>query len=254
MTRMFVSLILSVGAACRLLGQSADTRPVFEVASVKPDKSETGVDRIRISNGSLIIVNVSLKRCIGMAYGVAEGRDYLFSGPAWLDTERFDISAKFPPETSNAQVLLMLQRLLDERFNLSLHHESKDFSVYALVVGKNGAKLHPAAAPGGSYKFRAQSGHAAGFSVSMPMFADRLSRPDFQLGRQVVDFTGLTGTFDLTLDWKPETGQAENPSDNASEASIYTAIQEQLGLRLEPRKIALEVLVVEHANKVPTEN
>jgi uncharacterized protein (TIGR03435 family) len=84
----------------------------------------------------------------------------------------------------------------------------------------------------------------------MPMFADRLSRPAVQLGRQVVDFTGLAGTFDLTLNWKPESSQTESQS----EASIFSALQEQLGLKLEPRKVSLDVLVVDHGNKIPTEN
>jgi hypothetical protein len=100
--------------ACGLLAGAADTRSAFEVASLKRDASETGVDRIDFSKGSMIIINVSLKRLIGMAFGVAEGRDYLFSGPEWLDSERFDIRAKFPPETPKPEVLFMLQRLLEE--------------------------------------------------------------------------------------------------------------------------------------------
>jgi uncharacterized protein (TIGR03435 family) len=222
----------------------------FEVASVKSDRSETGVDRIKLSEGSLIIENVSLKRCIGMAYGVAEGRDYLFAGPDWLDSERFDIFAKFPPETPEHDVLVMLQNLLAERFNFVFHRETRPFSAYALVIGKGGPKLHPAAAPEGSYRFMAQGGHATGFSISMGMFADRLSRPDFQLDHQVVDFTGLKGTFDLTLDWSPSNAQAEDTTG----PSIFTAIQEQLGLKLEPRKVPLEVLVVDHVNRVPVAN
>ena len=222
----------------------------FEVASVRSDKSETGVDRIKMSNGSLIIENVSLKRCIGMAYGVAEGRDYLFAGPDWLDSERFDIFAKFPPETPEHDVLVMLQRLLAERFNFTSHRETRQFSAYALVIGKGGPKLQPAAAPEGSYRFRVQGGHATGFSISMGMFADRLSRPDFQLDHQVIDFTGLQGTFDLTLDWSPSKTQVEDTTG----PSIFTAIQEQLGLKLEARKVPLEVLVVDHVNRVPTAN
>jgi uncharacterized protein (TIGR03435 family) len=210
----------------------------FEVASVKPDKSGTGVDRIRILPGSLIIENVSLKRCIGMAYGVAEGRDYLFSGPDWLDSENFDISAKFSP---GSDALIMLQHLLAERFGLVFHREVRQFSAYALVVAKNGPKLHASEAPEGSYRFRAQGGHAEGFSISMGMLADRLSKPDFQLDRKVVDFTELKGTFDLKLDWS-----AEGPS-------IFTAIQE-LGLKLEARKVPLEVFVVDRVSRVPTAN
>ncbi len=247
--RMLLSL-----AACDLRGQAVDGRPAFEVASLKPAKSETGVDRIQRSGGNLIIENVSLKRLIGMAYGVAEGRDYLFSGPGWMDSERFDIHAKFPPETTEPRVLLMLQRrLLDERFKLKLHREPRQFSVYALVLDKRGPKLRPTTTPG-PYRFSAQSGHAVGASLSMAQFADRLSRPVFQLDRQVVDFTGLEGTFDLTLDWQQENLQQDAQADGPDRGSIFSALPEQLGLKLEPRKLSLDVLVVDGGVKVPAEN
>jgi uncharacterized protein (TIGR03435 family) len=241
-------------AVCGLMAQAMDARPAFEVASLKPDKSQTGVDRIKRTGGSWIIENVSLKRLIGMAYGVADGRDYLLKGPDWLDTENFDIAAKFPPQTSDEQVLIMLQRLLDERFKLKLHREPHEFSVYALVVDKRGAKLRPVAHPGPSYRFSARGGHAVGMSVSMAQFADRLSRETVQIGRQVVDFTGLEGKFDLTLDWNPEGDRPENPGAASDRPSIFVALQQQLGLRLEPRKVSLDVTVVDAAVKVPLEN
>jgi uncharacterized protein (TIGR03435 family) len=241
-------------AVCSLFGQAVDTRPAFEVASVKPDRSGTGVDRIQHSQGRLIIENVSLKRLIGMAHGVPEGREYLLSGPNWLDSENFDIAATFPPETANPGVLVMLQRLLEERFQLKLHRETKEFSAYALVVAKGGPKLHPAVRQGGAYKFSAQAGHAVASSLTMAQLADRLSRPAFQLDRQVVDYTGLTGTYDLTLDWRVETAQIENQTDTTDRPSIFSALTEQLGLSLERRKVALDVLVVDHANRAPTEN
>jgi uncharacterized protein (TIGR03435 family) len=237
-------------AAGGLLAQVTDARPSFEVASVKPDKARTGVDRIIRNDGSWIIENVSLKRLIGMAYGVAEGRDYLFRGPDWLDSEDFDISAKFPPGTSDSQALLMLQSLLDERFRLKLHRESREFSAYALMVDKRGSKLRPTATPG-AYRFSVRSGHAVGLSLSMAQFADRLSK---QVDRQVVDSTGLTGQYDLTLDFKPETESTQNPETASDRPSIFSALPEQLGLRLEPRRIALDVLVVDDAIKVPVDN
>ena len=224
--------------------------PEFEVASVKRDLSETGVDRVRISKGDVVIQNVSLKRLISMAYGIPDSREYLLSGPDWLDSERFDISAKYPPETPDEGVLPMLQKLLGERFGLAVHHETRQISGYALVVGKGGPKLHPAAKPDPLPMFRALPGHASGASASMPDLADRLSRAPFQLDRPVVDFTGLTGRFDLTLEWSPVDASGEN----AAGPSVFTAIEEQLGLRLEPRKMPLEVLVVDRANRVPAEN
>jgi uncharacterized protein (TIGR03435 family) len=233
-----------------LMAQSMDTRPTFEVASLKPDKSGTGVDRIKRFPGSWIIENVSLKRLIGMAYGVAEGTDYLFKGPDWWDTENFDISAKFPPDTPDSQALLMLQHLLDERFKLKLHHESREFSVYALVVDKRGSKVRLSATPG-PYKFSARGGHGVGISVTMAQFANRIAK---EVGRPVVDFTGLTGQFDLTLDWKPEGDQQENPDVTSDRPSIFSALPEQLGLKLEARKVSLDVLVVDAGVKVPLEN
>ncbi len=241
-------------AVCALWGQVVDSRPAFEVASLKPDKSGTGVDRIKRSGGGLIIENVSLKRLIGMAYGVAEGRDYLFKGPDWIDSENFDISARFPAETPDSQMLLMLQRLLDERFRLKLHREPREFSVYALVVDKRGPKVRPSATQGAPYRFSARGGHAVGISVSMAQFADRLSREDFQIGRRVVDSTGLPGTFDLTLDWRPEGEGPESPANAADRPSIFSALTEQLGLKLEPRKASLDVLIVDAVLRTPVEN
>jgi uncharacterized protein (TIGR03435 family) len=237
-------------AVCGVMAQSIDARPAFEVASLKPDKSGTGVDRIKRSGGSWIIENVSLKRLIGMAYGVTDGIDYQFKGPDWWDTENFDISAKIPPGASDSQVLLMLQRLLDERFKLKLHHESREFSVYALVVDKRGSKVRPSATPG-PYKFSSRNGHGVGASVTMAMLANRLTK---EVGRPVVDFTGLTGQFDLTLDWQPEGSQPENPDTTSDRPSIFSALPEQLGLKLEPRRVSLDVLVVDAGVKVPVEN
>ena len=227
---------------------STDCAQTFDVASIKMNRSGTGVDRIRNNNGSLLLENVSLRRILCMAYGVPESQHYLLSGPDWLDSEDFDIQARFAPNVSEAEALRMLARLLEERFKMVVHRESREFSVLALVAQK--VKLHPAAAPEAPYRFRALHGHAVGSSISMPMLAGRLSRPDFGLGRPVVDFTDLPGTFDFTLDWKAD---GEDGSQN-SDASIFAAIQEQLGLKLEPRKVSLDVLVIDRINKTPTEN
>ena len=144
----------------------------------------------------------------------------------------------------------MLQRLLDERFKLQLHRESREFPVYALVIDKRGSKLRPTASPG-PYRFSARGGHAVGTSVTVAQFADRLSK---EVGRQVVDFTGLTGQVDLTLDWKPEREQAGNPDNSDNRPSIFAALPEQLGLKLEARRVSLDVVIVDAALKVPVEN
>ena len=239
---------------------AADSRPAFDVASIKADLSETGVDHFRNSGGTFLAVNYSLRRYIAMAYGLPDSRQYLLSGPEWLDSERFDISAKYPAEASNADSMLMLQRLLEERFGLKVHHATQDFTAYALVVGKNGPKLKAPAPPVGSGAavtfpcggppggFTVRNGHALGCSVSLSALADRLSRQSFGLDRPVIDQTGLAGEFDVTLDFA-------DPSRPESDApSAVTAVQDQLGLKLELRKIPIDVLVVDHAEKVPASN
>ncbi len=255
-------LLVATAHVQTVYGQTApgaiDSRPTFDVASVKANNSGTGVDRIKNSGGLLLIENVSLKRLICMAFDVSESQDYLLSGPDWMNSENLDIQARFPPDTPNSKFLLMFQRLLEERFKMVSHREPRQFSVIALVRGngKKGAPgIHPAAAPGGAYRFKAVGGHATGFSISMAMLAGRLSRPDFGLDHPVLDLTGLEGTFDVTLDWKPEHVQegAQAP-EGESDASIFVAIEEQLGLRLEPRKMWLEVLVIDQMNNVPVEN
>jgi uncharacterized protein (TIGR03435 family) len=234
-----------------------DSRPAFDVASIRANESGTGVDRVRNNGGILLLENVSLRRLIDMAFDVPDWQKYLLSGPDWLDSKNFDIQARYPRDTPNPKFLLMFQRLLEERFGMVLHREQKEFSVLALIPGpkkKQALTLHPAAAPGAPYRFRALGGHATGYSISMPMLAGRLSRPDFGLDRPVLDFTGLEGTFDLTLDWKPEPVQDGTATDGGSDASIFAAIEEQLGLKLERRKISLDVLVVDRISKAPAEN
>ena len=236
------SFIAALALTISLL--AADS-PSFDVASMKPDHSTTGVDRINNANGSLIIVNVSLKRLIGLAYGIEDGNDFLFAGPEWLDSANFDISAKYPPETSHADFLLMFQRLLADRLGLRIHHETREFTAYALTVAKGGSKLRETQNPG-PYRFRLQNGQATGFSISMSMLAGRLSRQDVGLDRRVLDMTNLPGLYDIVLNWSPD--QTVGPS-------LFTALQEQLGLKLDLRKnIPLNVLVVDHAEKLPAEN
>jgi bla regulator protein blaR1 len=230
--------------------------PQFDVASVKPNKSQTGVDRIRNANGAFLLENVSLKRIIGMAYGVDEGRDYLFFGPRWLEDENFDIEARYPPGTSENDVLRMLQGLLSERFHLQVHRDSKVFSAYALVTSKGGTKIRaktlgPNERP--VPKRRTLPGQFSASSITLAMFADSLSQPAFQLDRPVVDFTGLAGYFDITLEWMPVSA-ADTPTNGADAASIFTALEEQLGLKLEARKIPLSVLVIDSVDRVPSPN
>jgi len=217
----------------------------FEVASVKLNRSGRNPGSTSRAGGQLVFENTSLRECIAIAYGISADRDYALSGPAWIGTERYDIVAKTPAETPRAQVLRMLQVLLAERFHLRLHRENKELRVYVLTVAKDGAKLKAAPARDGSFTFG--PGRIAGKAQSMDELADRLSRPMFGIGAPVLNSTGLEGVFDFTLTWTPDNMQADGPS-------IFAALEEQLGLKLEASKSKVEVLVIDHVERVPTEN
>lgn len=181
---LFSSVVSAATGYTQTNSGPIDSRPTFDVASVKANNSGTGVDRIRNNGGILLVESVSLKRLIAMAFDIPEWQGYMFSGPDWLDSKNFDVQARFPPDTTHVKFLQMFQRLLEERFSMVLHRELREFSVLALVPGKKrkeGLALRPAAAPGGAYRFRAVNAHATGSSISIPMLAGRLSRPDFGL-------------------------------------------------------------------------
>jgi uncharacterized protein (TIGR03435 family) len=220
----------------------------FEVASVKPNKSGRMAGSTSRSGGQLVFENTSLRECIAIAYGVAVDREYALSGPAWLGSERYDIVAKVPAEIPREQVLRMLQALLADRFQLRLHRERRDLRVYSLTIARTGTKLKAVSVGEGSFTFG--PGHVSGKAQSMPELADKLSRPYFGLGTPVMDSTGLDGAFDFTLDWTPDNVQA----DATPGPSIFAALQEQLGLKLEASKSRVEVLVIDRVERVPTEN
>jgi uncharacterized protein (TIGR03435 family) len=219
--------------------------PVFDAASVRINTSATNEGSIRREGGRFTVANSSLRDLIALAYSIPTGRDYELSGPGWLDTRRYDVAATFPPETLRDRVRDMLRSLLAERFHLKTHVETRKLESYALVAAKNGPRL-PAkgTSPDGSFVFGDDHIIARGFS--MADLADRLSGPVFKLDRPVVDMSGIKGSYDFTLKWAPD--------GIGSEASIFTALQEQLGLRLVARKIAFKIVVVDQADKDPGAN
>ena len=226
-----------------LLFLAADPR--FEVAAIKPAPPDqwNGSSGIKTGNGRMDAVNVTLKRCIMGAWGV--GPHQIAGGPAWLDTERFEIAAKAADAAAgDAEIMRMLRVLLAERFGLAVHTETRTMPVLALEVAKGGPKLRASAGGGGS----TQSGRGVidARGTTMAHLAEVLGRG---MEAPVVDRTGLTGTYDLKLEWTPESRSAEPGSG----PSLYTAIQEQLGLVLRARKQPMEVLVIDRAER-PTEN
>jgi uncharacterized protein (TIGR03435 family) len=193
------------------------------------------------------------------AYSV---KQHQISGPQWMNTTGFNIVAKLPPGVTKEQIKVMLQNLLAERFKLVAHRETTDLPVFALIVGKSGPKLAAAKDPeagGGSFGPWKGNPREVATNKTMRSFADFLSP---FLERPVVDMTGLNGTYDFTLYWAAEYPMVK-PAPRASgvEAeipepapTIFEAVQDQLGLRLEPRKASIEILVVDHVEKIPTEN
>jgi uncharacterized protein (TIGR03435 family) len=219
----------------------------FEVASIKVNKSGLFASSSERSGGQLTLRNAPLRECIELAYGILD-KHYALSGPAWLDFDRYDIVAKAPDTTTREQLLLMLRTLLADRFKLKLHRERRQFRVYALVVAPSGSKMKIASGARSNFTFG--TGHVVASELSMAELADRLGGPVFQLGVPVIDSTGLTGTFDFTLDWSSGDAAVET----IAKPSLFTAIEEQLGLRLRPRKSTIDVWLVDHAERVPVEN
>ena len=216
----------------------------FEVASVKPNNSGSGSSHSSSGHGKLTATNNSLRQYIRSAYDL---RDYQISGPDWLATERYDISATADDDVPDDAFMPMMQALLAERFKLEVHRTTKELPMYVLVAAKTGPKLQEVE-KGGSHT-SARRGHLEAQKISMKHLADTLSG---QVDRPVIDGTGLEGVYDLKLEWTPDDGR--KPNDGDTGPSIFTALQEQLGLKLEARKGPVEILVIDHAEKVPTAN
>ena len=246
---------------CVLAQANARAQPAprteFEVATVRQSPPPPG-DLIDINlgtlrNGRLTFANASLSDCLKFAWQIVS--DDQISGPDWIKSKavRFDIVAQAPPDTPRDQLSLMLQALLADRLKLVLHHERKTLHFLALVVGRNGPKLSKASDANSSGGNIAARGRITANHMSMQGLATLLSRFERQT---VVDMTGLQGEFAFHLEWMPEPsyGGPAAATDNPSGPSFFTAVEEQLGLKLESRKAPLDVLVVDHAEKVPAEN
>ena len=221
-----------------LLASPALAQTVFEVASVKLSREPEGSSTWDTSPaGSLRMRNQSLRDLIRIAYAVKDNQ--ILGGPKWLGSDRYHIDAKAAGPAKDTEVMTMLRALLAERFKLTLHREAKVFPVYALVVAKPGLKIKPVEA-GSSSKLNGRRGHLLAEGVSFAKLAQMLSS---MVGDPVTDETGIPAVFNFTLDWVPDSA-ADIPG-----ATIFTALQDQLGLRLDPRKTLSEVLVIDSAEK-----
>jgi uncharacterized protein (TIGR03435 family) len=249
---------------------SAAVPPVFEVAAIKLNQSGSVSSRSNTKNGRFIATNVSLKSLMEyQAYGIPGNR--ILEGPKWLDSTRFDIEAKMDDSEADhlrtlahgprrLETQAMFQQLLADRFKLTVHWETRELPVYALIAAKKGPKLQPtkeSSEGSGTTSDGSRSGwEFTAKGVTLPELAEALTQElSRELGRDIIDKTEIKGRYDLTLKWTPDAGAATDSAATSTDSgpSIFTAVQEQLGLKLEPAKAPVQVLVIDHA-EMPSEN
>jgi uncharacterized protein (TIGR03435 family) len=255
-----VALTLTIAILPQIGGQSAGalSKPAFDVVSVKPNHSGAywfTVNSLKDKVGRFSATNIRLKDLVTVAYGQDEAS--ILGGPAWIQSERYDVEAKVDGQPIGQELLLMLQSLLAERFQLRIHREAREVSQYSLVVERNGPKFgsqfarvenrhcEPDAAPTtGCRGLRFSPSSITAESVTLAELARALTTI---VGNIVVDQTGLDGRYDFNLEW-PRSKDIDSLGD-----SVRAALGDQLGLRLEARKGPIEMLVIDGAQK-PAEN
>jgi len=261
--KMLRRIILFYGAIACLFAQSKK----FDVASIKPNAEKD--NRFMMpggpQGGTYRATGVTLKMLIMYAYGVPAAFQ-VSGGPSWIGTERWDIQAKVEEETPpRDRFLQLLRALLEDRFQLKVRRETKEMPVYELAVAKSGSKLKPHSGdpPKPEDRLRVGFGSMRFQDCGLGLLAYQLS---LQLGRKVTDKTGLTGQYDFTLEWAPEPGQGglesiglppdpslKFPPTDPNRPSIFTAIQELLGLRLDSEKGPVDMIVIDSVER-PSEN
>lgn len=242
---------------------SEEAAPLFDAVSIKPNTSVGTSTVLRSGANGFSATNYTLQKLIRVAYGVED--DQISGGPNWLNSLRYDVEArtdssavnelrKLSPNQRKAVVDSMLQALLTDRFRLILRHETREVPVLALVIADGGLKLQRAIPgdtypegikgkddrPAGAGTISEQPGRLVGQGIPISKLVEILS-DEYHLSRTVLDKTGLTDNYDFTLQW--------TPGESQGESAIFTAIQEQLGLKLEPQKGSREILVIDDAEK-----
>lgn len=243
--------------------------PSYEITSVKPNKSIDCSWELTPTPDGFDAKCVTLLDLIRDAYGFLKfTNDRILGAPDWAKSEKFDIAAKVDSsDVAELQKLnqdkrgLMLQAILADRFKMILHTETRERTVFALVIAKNGSKLK-GATPDDKGTMRLGRGTLVGQGISTTSLTNMLMQQRELVGRTVLDKTGLSGKYEVTLQWTPDqnfgqtfpgsAGGAQTAAD-ASGPSLFTAIQEQLGLKLESTKGPAEFLVIDHV-ETPSEN
>ncbi|HKE24525.1 MAG TPA: TIGR03435 family protein [Bryobacteraceae bacterium] len=253
---------LICSAAAALGAQSAppaapSALPAFEVASIKPSlRSKQGGEGSRKQNvttdpGRITLVNVPLRDCIRIAFEV---KDYQVSGPSWLEDERFDISAKAADAVPDKELHRMLQRLLADRFKLEYHTVNKELPAYVLLVGKNGPKFHESKTEG---EFSVKPTGRTSANIERAQVSQLVDLLTQVLRMPIVDETGLKGKYDITVDmtsYLPDNIEHATGPPPDLPGIVMAAVQNELGLKLESRKVPLDMIVVDRMERTPTEN
>lgn len=251
-------------------------QPSFEVASIRPSSSGGGQSATYFRPGGFIAENATARKLIAYAYNV---KDFQISGgPSWLDSEKFNITAKYegpvaegrqrlPWKQYREQLGRTVQLLLEDRFKLRVTHQPRESPIFALVVAKGGPKLSRSALDTYEADIRGRRGQLIAKGLSVAQLADILSwMPEID-GRKVVDQTGIRGAFDFSLRWAFERAPSADSTDlgaagalantaappDTSVPSIFTVLQKELGLKLEATKGPVDYLVVDYIEK-PSEN
>jgi uncharacterized protein (TIGR03435 family) len=226
----------------------------FETASIKPaEPDKNGNSSSRDAGEGLDVRNITVRNLITLAFSL---RDFqLIGGPGWINSENYDVLAIAPshepaePQATRAdRVRERLRSLLADRFALTVHHEFRDQPVYLLTIASSGPKLTPASTAETPPRKEEGRGHIEGFATPIGMLGSTLSNTTHRI---VIDKTGLTGKFDYTLNWDPSSTTLTadtNATTGSAGPSLFTAVQQQLGLRLESGKAAVDVLMIDHVD------
>lgn len=259
---LMVATFSAIAILCVHAPAQAPAAQSFDIASIHINNMETDGHHHIISDpaeSQFRTVNLALRDLIQFAYGVPDSQ--ILGGPAWLDSIMFDIDAKsdplvdaqlraFPTEQARWQKQLMVQALLADRFQLKVHQETRQVPVYALVVTKDGPKFKPSKVNGTTIDTGRTRLHIAGSDDTMSILARELAEV---LGRVVLNHTGLSGRYDISLRWTPDDAAALAPSTLDVPPDIFTSIQEQLGLKLESAKGPVLVLIIDSV-EMPSAN
>ena len=252
--------LLTSALAAAAFGQSA---PAFEVASVRqiqPAAAAPGMERhgpgretITVSPDGLIMRNASLRTMARWAYRVTE---YQVTGPNWIGSERFDLTAKAGKAVTEDQLRSMMQSLLAERFKMTAHRETKEMQAYVLQVGKNGPKFKESG-PAGEGEGDVKADKNLVLTVARTPVAKLVETLASIFRAPIVDQTGLTGKYDVVLNagkyvTEMHTPEGGNPPDTV--AIVSRGLQEELGLKLDGKKMPVDLVVIDRAEKLPVEN